>query len=77
MTDPISLKKEIVARIDTLPYELQRKLLEYIDFLIQKIPKGIPGKHILKFAGSISQGDLHAMEQAIEDGCERIDAHEW
>jgi hypothetical protein len=77
MMDPISLKKEILGRIDTLSYELQRKLLEYIDFLTQKVPKGIPGKQLLKFAGSISQGDLKAMEQAIEDGCERIDAREW
>ena len=77
MMDPQALKKEILGRIDTLSYELQRKLLEYIDVLTQRVPKGVPGKRLLKFAGSISKGELQAMEQAIEDGCERIDAPEW
>jgi hypothetical protein len=67
--DPISLKKEILRRVNTLSYELQCKLLEYIDFLTQKLPKGVPGKQILKFAGSISQEDLQAMEKAVEDSC--------
>jgi len=69
MMDPISLKKEILRRVNTLSYELQCKLLEYIDFLTQKLPKGVPGKQILKFAGSISQEDLQAMEKAVEDSC--------
>jgi hypothetical protein len=31
---------------------------------------------LLKFAGSIDQDDLELMEQAIAEGCEKIDAHE-
>jgi hypothetical protein len=36
MMDPISLKKDILRRVNTLSYELQCKLLEYIDFLTIK-----------------------------------------
>ncbi|MHA1232933.1 MAG: hypothetical protein ACTSPQ_20090, partial [Candidatus Helarchaeota archaeon] len=63
-----SLKKEILERLEGLSYNLQQKVLNYIDSLTQKLPKGIPGKKILRFAGCISQEDLHAMEEAIREG---------
>jgi len=43
---PGSLKKEIQKRIDVLPHELQKKVLDFIDSLTQKLPKGIPGKQL-------------------------------
>jgi hypothetical protein len=38
---------------------------------------GIPGSELLSFAGTISPADLAAMSQAIEEGCERVDPHDW
>jgi hypothetical protein len=40
-------------------------------------PKGVPGKQLLSFAGTIPADDLKAMEQAIEDNCEKADLNEW
>jgi len=34
-------------------------------------------KDLLQFAGSIDQDDLELMEQAIADGCEKIDADDY
>lgn len=72
-----SLKKEILDQINTLPSELQQKVLEFIHSLTRGLPKGILGKNLLKFAGIISLDDLKIMIETIEDGCEQIDVHEW
>ncbi len=74
---PASLKKEIIERINLLPSELQQKVLEFIDSLTQKLPKGTPGKQLLRFAGCISRKDLKSMTDAIAEGCERVDVREW
>lgn len=74
---PPSLKKEILSQLDSLPHELQQQVLEYIRSLSLKLPKGIPGKQILKFAGTISSSDLKKMNEAIKNGCERVDLRGW
>lgn len=75
--EPSTLKKEILERINALPYELQQKVLDFIDSLTQELPKGIPGKQLLRFAGCISQEDLQKMKEFIAEGCERVDVREW
>ena len=40
-------------------------------------PRGVPGRDLLRFAGTIDAESARAMEQAIEEGCERIDLEEW
>jgi hypothetical protein len=32
---------------------------------------------LLGFAGVIQPDDLDRMRQAIEEGCEQVDVHEW
>jgi uncharacterized metal-binding protein len=39
--------------------------------------KGVPGKQLLLFAGTINSDDLHAVSDAIEAECERVDENEW
>jgi len=51
--------------MEALPYDLQQKVLDFINSLTQKLPKGIPGKKLLRFTGCISQEDLQAMKEAI------------
>jgi hypothetical protein len=38
---------------------------------------GMSGRELLSFAGTISQSDLSAMSQVIEECCERVDPHDW
>jgi len=40
-------------------------------------PRGVPGRDLLRFAGTIDAESAREMEEAIEDGCERIDPEEW
>jgi hypothetical protein len=72
-----SVRGEIIEQLDALPYELQRRVLDFARALTLSAPKGVPGKQLLHFAGLIQSDDLQVMAQAIEAGCERIDLNEW
>lgn len=68
---------EIVQKIKSLPDNLQRQVLIFVDALHISTMRGTKGKLLLEFAGTISQDDLSAMKQAIESGCEQVDGSEW
>ena len=69
-----SVKDNLVTQIDKLPHDLQVRVLDIIKALT---PKGVEGKSLLRFEGSISTDDLQLMSQAIEEGCEKVDINEW
>jgi len=69
-----SLKDSLITQIDKLPHDLQVRVLDIIKALT---PKGVEGKSLLRFEGSISPDDLQLMSKAIEEGCEKVDANEW
>ena len=69
--------KEIVKKVKTLPDNLQRQVLIFVDTLQDSSTRGTPGKGLLEFAGTISPDDLSSMRQAIESGCEQVDGSEW
>jgi hypothetical protein len=73
--DNQSIKVEIVKQVNRLPYKLQQRVLDFVKVLSRQ--KGVPGKQLLHFAGTINSDDLQAMTKAIEDGCERVDVNEW
>lgn len=68
---------QIVQQTQNLPANLQRQVLDYVKKLTTLAPRGVPGERLLCFAGIIPADDLQAMRQAIEDGCEQVDWHEW
>jgi hypothetical protein len=72
-----TVKKEIINQIGRLDYEHQRRVLDFARALAVFSPKGVPGKQLLSFAGTIPAKDLLEMGQAIEDNCEKVDADEW
>lgn len=71
------LKDEILERLDRLPSHLQRRVVDFADALVSTEPQGVPGTQLLKHAGAIDSQSLREMEQAIEEGCERIDPDAW
>ena len=68
---------EITKKIKTLPDNLQRQVLIFVDALQVSVMRGASGKMLLEFAGAISPDDLSLIEQAIESGCEQVDGSEW
>ncbi len=68
---------EIMKKLKTLPDNLQRQVLLFVDALQNSSIRGTPGEQLLKFVGMIPPEDLAVMKQAIEQGCEQVDTDEW
>jgi hypothetical protein len=67
----------VIEQIKALPQELQWRVLEFTQALAVSTPRGVSGQQLLTFAGTISPDDAQLMRDAIEQGCEQIDANEW
>jgi hypothetical protein len=65
---------KVLEQLKTLPYELQWRVLEFTRALAISVPCGVPGQQLVSFAGTIPLDDLQLMHQAIEEGCEQVDA---
>jgi len=73
----MTVTQQIVAQVEKLPLELQRRVLDFVNALALSQPKGVRGEQLLRFAGIINTDDLLAMAEAIEESCERVDWDEW
>lgn len=70
--DLVAFRHEVIAGIDAIAGKGM-----IVDVFGETEPPLRPGHHIPALAGAISSEDLRRMEQAIEEGCERIDESEW
>lgn len=68
---------QVVEKLNHLPDNLQRKVLEFVETLQVSVQHGVPGRQLLHFAGTIPADDLQLMSTAIEAGCEQVDLNEW
>ena len=75
----LSIKDQIIAEVDRLSVEQQTQLLAVVQQMRQAAPPGIPGEVLLAHMDSFTfaPGALAEMLEAIEAGCERIDADGW
>ena len=71
-----AIREKLLEQVDVLPYDLQRRVLDFAQALVMSAPKGVPGKELLKFSGVISKEDARQMLEAVEEGCEKVD-DEW
>lgn len=69
-----SIKDNLVAQLDNLPYNQQLRVLDFVKSLI---PRGVKGKSLLRFEGAIPADDLQLMVKAVEENCEKVDTSEW
>jgi hypothetical protein len=69
-----SIKDNLIAQLDKLPYDLQLRVLDFVKALI---PRGVEGKSLLRFEGAIPADDLQLMSKAIEENCEKVNISEW
>lgn len=72
-----SLEKDILEELDRLDPSQQLQVLHFVRALVLTRPAGVPGKDLLRFAGTIDAQDLAIMTQAIEEGCEKVNPDEW
>jgi hypothetical protein len=67
----MAIKEKLLEQVNTLPENMQRRVLDFAQALAMSTPKGVPGKQLLKFAGGISAEDARQMMKAVEEGCEK------
>lgn len=72
-----SIKNEILENLESIPYEDQRIILDFIKVLAGRKVKGIPGRDLLVFSKTIEKSDTDSMMKAIEEGCEKVDSDGW
>ena len=72
-----TIKEQILSDLEQLSPEMQVRAAQFVHGLVESAPKGIPGRDLLRFAGAIDAESIREMEEAIEDGCERIDPEAW
>lgn len=72
-----AIKSRVIEKLDSLPEHLQREVLAFVEALQTLERPGVPGKQLLDFAGVVSSQDAALIQQAIDDGCEQVDANEW
>jgi len=71
------IEKELHEQITRLKDDQQLRLLEFARSLADSPGKGEGGKALLRFAGTIERDEIVAIETAIDDGCEIVNANEW
>ena len=76
MVDTV-IERELTDCLNRLSTTQQRQVLEFAQALAEPSPRGVRGTELLHFAGTIDDSDLEAISEAIEDGCEKVDADEW
>jgi hypothetical protein len=77
--DP-AIQSELLTYLGQLPIVDQARVVDFARSLADsEKPKkvGVPGKDLLRFAGTITEEDARQMIEAIEAGCEQIDASKW
>ena len=71
------IEKQLHEQITRLKDEQQLRLLDFARSLADSPAKGESGKALLRFAGTIQSDEIVAIETAIENGCETVNANEW
>jgi hypothetical protein len=72
----LKIKEALLARLEELPEERQREVLNFARSRPPS-PRGVPGRELLRFAGTLDEASAREMTDAIEQGCERVDLDEW
>jgi hypothetical protein len=72
-----SIKKAIRKKLEQLTPENLQEVLVFVSARSGGKESDDSPRRLLQFAGCIDPSDLDLMLQAIENGCENIDAREW
>lgn len=79
-----TVAEELVALVERLAPDQQRRVLDYARDLAQSapaprsvLPPGPPASALLNFRPTMSPEDVEAMRRAIEEDCETIEPDEF
>jgi hypothetical protein len=72
-----AVKAQILNDLNQLSPSQQRRAAELVHALVSTLPKGASVEDLLQVTGTLDDEAAQEMMEAIEDGCERVDVHEW
>ena len=73
----MDLRREIAQRINGLAPDQLAQVLEFVTSLSPSAVKGESGADLRQFARSLDSDSAQQMIQAIDEGCEQVEAGEW
>lgn len=73
----MDIRAEIAARVDKLPPDKQERVLHFVSALGFETRRGQGGETLRQFSGILDPRSAREMTEAIEEGCERVDAADW
>ena len=73
----MDVRQENAKQVEALPPEMRERVLPFAASLAGSAPKGEEGAALRQFSSSLDAVSARQMTQAIEEGCERVDAGEW
>ena len=73
----LAMKSELLHHLSRLPTAMQCQVLQFTRSLEMTARATAPVSTLASFAGSIPLDDLDIIAQTVEEGCERVDLHEW
>jgi len=74
---PAAIKQQILSDLDRLSPEQQEEAVEFVRGLARRSLPGVAGQALLRFAGTLDDESARKMLEAIDEGCERVDAGAW
>lgn len=72
-----AVEQELHAQLERLAPAQQRQVLDFARTLAAANLRGVSGKTLARFAGTIPRDDLAMITAAIEQGCEQVNPDEW
>jgi hypothetical protein len=67
----------VVEQMESLPTDLQRLVLDFVRTLQTSTRQGVPGRQLLRFAGTIPVDEVTRINRAIQVGGEQVEVNEW
>mgnify|MGYP001565059199 CR=1 FL=1 len=72
-----AIERELREQLDQLAPDKQRQVLNFARTLATEKSRGVSGKVLTRFGGTIAKDDLAVIARAIEEGCEQVNPDEW
>lgn len=72
-----AIRKQILSDLDRLSPKQQHQAAEFVRGLATQTSPGVAGRDLLRFGGTLDNESARQMLEAIDEGCERVDAADW
>ncbi len=72
-----NLPEQIAEVVEDLDATSRQQVLDFARALQSRQPKGVPGRDLVKFAGTMTTEEADDLQAVIDEGCGQVDPHGW